>query len=178
MELSWIGEGRECDVEAAILWKATLIYRLSCINELAEFDVTIHGDEGWKALLSDSFTILPPLDYYRELPHFYRSCQINFNATNLQMGEAVNQRVFDVPATGGFILTDHQAAIEELFDVGREVVTYHERGEIRDLAAFYLKNPSARREVARRGRERVLKEHTYTARLRTIISTMRGRYRQ
>lgn len=177
-ELSWIGDERKCDIEAAILWKATLIYRLSCINELAAFDVTIHGDGGWKSLLKGYSTVLPPLDYYRELPHFYRSCQINFNATNLQMGEAVNQRVFDVPATGGFILTDHQEAIEELFDVGREVVTYHERGEIRDLAAFYLKNSSARREVARRGRERVLKEHTYTARLKTIISTMRGRYRQ
>jgi spore maturation protein CgeB len=94
------------------------------------------------------------------------------------MREAVNQRVFDVPACGGFILTDHQHALEELFDVGSEVITYKERGEIRDLAAFYLKNPSARREVARRGRERVLKEHTYAARLKTIIASMKGRYRQ
>ncbi|MCP3677124.1 MAG: glycosyltransferase [Deltaproteobacteria bacterium] len=177
-ELNSIREERECDVEAAILWRATLTYRLLCIKELAKFDITIHGDDEWRSLLSGSCKILPPLNYYKELPRFYNACKINFNATNLQMGEAVNQRVFDVPACGGFLLTDHQHALEELFEVGSEVITYKERGEIHELADFYLKHPSARREVAKRGRERVLREHTYAVRLKTIIASMKGRYRQ
>jgi spore maturation protein CgeB len=90
---------------------------------------------------------------------------------------AVNQRVFDVPACGSFLLTDHQKAIEELFEVGKEIVTYKNVEEIPELVRFYLNNPDAREKIAMKGRERVLKEHTYKHRLRKIIEIMRARYK-
>ena len=166
------------DLEAAVLWKATLMYRLSCVRELREFHPWICGDRGWLDLLGDekdAFKILPQLGYYEELPLFYNACQVNFNATSLQMQSAVNQRVFDVPACGGFLLTDHQEAIEYLFDVGKEIMTYKERGEIQDLVRFYINHPAERRG-SQRGRERVLGEHTYRHRIESMIGTMRGRY--
>ena len=54
----------------------------------------------------DKVDIYEPLNYYKDLPLLYNACKINFNATSLQMKEAVNQRVFDVPACGAFLLTD------------------------------------------------------------------------
>jgi len=164
------------DFESAILWRATLLYRLSCIDVLKDFHPRIHGDEGWKELLGDGYTFGPPLNYYNELPAFYNACRINFNATSLQMLAAVNQRVFDVPACGAFLLTDHQDAIEELFDVGREVITYRSRDEIPELVRFYLRNPKEREIIVQRGRERILKEHTYRDRLGAIIQNMKNRY--
>ena len=167
------------DLEAAVLWKATLMYRLSCVRELREFHPWICGDRGWLDLLGDekdAFKILPQLGYYEELPLFYNACQVNFNATSLQMQSAVNQRVFDVPACGAFLLTDHQEAIEEFFDVGKEVITYREKDEIADLVRFYLNHTEERRAIAQKGRERVLKEHTYQHRLAEIIERMRERY--
>jgi spore maturation protein CgeB len=164
------------DFEAAILWRATLIYRLSCIEVLKDFHPRIHGDVAWKKLLGNGYTFGPPLNYYNELPAFYNACKINFNATSLQMLGAVNQRVFDVPVCGAFLLTDHQDAIEELFDVGKEVVTYKNRDEIPELVRFYLHNPKERENISRRGRERILKEHTYKHRLGTIIQNMKNRY--
>lgn len=169
------------DFESAFLWKATLLYRLSCIKGLKEFHPVIHGDAHWKELLNNiknkGYILKPQLNYYKELPFFYNACKINFNATSLQMPEAVNQRVFDVPACGSFLLTDHQKAIEELFEVGEEIVTYKNIEEIPELVRFYLNNHVSRKEIAIKGRERVLKEHTYKHRLRKIIEIMRARYK-
>lgn len=164
------------DFEAAVLWRATLLYRLSCIRELEEFHPRIRGDAGWKGLVGREFRLGPPLDYHKELPGFYNACTVNFNATNLQMGTAVNQRVFDVPACGAFLLTDHQGSIEGLFEVGKEVVTYKERGEIADLARFYLRNDAARETIARKGRERILAEHTYRHRIGAILRSLKETY--
>ncbi len=165
------------DLEAAVLWKATLLYRRSCIENLKNFNLHIYGDGGWKSLLDDSYRIKPPLNYYKDLPDFYNACKINFNATHLQMGQAVNQRVFDVPSCGAFLLTDYQESLEEIFEIGKELIAYKDKGEISELADFYLNNPEKRSAIANSGRKRILKEHTYTHRLRGLIEFMKRSYR-
>ena len=164
------------DLEAAVLWRSTLLYRLSCIEKLKEFRPGIHGDKGWHELLSRDFSVKHPLNYYRELPLFYNACKINFNATNLQMGSAVNQRVFDVPACGAFLLTDDQDALGELFDIGKEVITYRNMEEIPELLKYYLNNALERKRIAEHGRERIVREHTYVHRIKILIDSMKKRY--
>ncbi len=164
------------DLEAAILWRSTLLYRLSCVEKLKEFRPVIHGDKGWRELLSRDFNVGPPLNYYRELPLFYNACKINFNATNLQMGSAVNQRVFDVPACGSFLLTDDQDALGELFDIGTEVITYRNREEIPELLNYYLNHSQERKRIAEHGKERIVREHTYVHRIKMLIDSMKKRY--
>ena len=92
------------------------------------------------------------------------------------MGKAVNQRVFDVPACGAFLLTDHQESIEGLFEAGKEIVTYRDPAEIPDLARFYLRDGSAREATAKKGRDRVLGEHTYRHRIDTMLRRLREVY--
>ena len=162
--------------EAAVLWRATLLYRLSRLRALEEFRPFVRGDAGWKGLLNGKFRLGPQLNYYKELPSFYNACKVNFNATSVQMGTAVNQRVFDVPACGAFLLTDHQPSLEALFDVGEEVIAYGDLDEIDDLARFYLRNDAAREAVAAKGRSRVLREHTYRHRVDAIVRRLRELY--
>jgi spore maturation protein CgeB len=149
---------------------------LSCVRKLAGFRNRIHGDEGWTQLLGNGYQVHPRLGYYSEAPRFYNACRINLNATNLQMGSSVNQRVFDVPACGAFILTDYQDSLPGLFEPEQECVFYSEPEEIPDLIRFYLKNPSVARAVTLKARSRVLEEHTYAHRLARIIAHMRQRY--
>ncbi len=174
--LNACSEKTKSDFETAVLRRATFLYRLSCIEHLSSFNTVIHGDKGWKEILHGGYIIRPKLNYYNELPIFYNACKINFNATSLQMREAVNQRVFDVPACGAFLLTDHQKAIEELFEVGKEVITYKEPEEIPELVRFYLRHDTEREKIATRARERILNEHTYVHRLQKVIDVMRRLY--
>ena len=89
------------------------------------------------------------------------------------MKAAVNQRVFDVPAAGGFLLTDFREQLAECFEPGREMVCYQEPGELPELAEFYLKRPELRARLARRARRRVLAEHTYRHRVAAMVETLR-----
>ena len=64
------------------------------------------------------------------------------------------------PATGGFLITDYMPGLEKLFEIDREIVIYRSPEELREKIAYYLDQPEECREIAHRGRQRVLKDHT------------------
>jgi spore maturation protein CgeB len=169
---------RRLAYEAAITWEATLQYRLSCVRSTLPFNPLIVGDDGWFALLGreKNWRYHRELNYYLDLPNFYPLSEINFNCTSKQMKGAVNQRVFDVPATASFLLTDRREQLENLFEPGREVICYASPEEATELVARYLEHPEEKRGVIKAARRRVLAEHCYEHRLQTLISVMRKRY--
>lgn len=81
----------------------------------------------------------------------------------------VTLRVFEVPAAGGFVLTNYSPQLSNLFKLDEEIICYKSVGEFRDKALYYLKNPELRKKIAAKGRERVLYEHTFDNRLKTIF---------
>ncbi|MEW6263523.1 MAG: glycosyltransferase [Thermodesulfobacteriota bacterium] len=168
---------RRLRLEKLVTWRATQMYRLGLVKALASYKPVVAGDEGWLGLLDrERFFLRPGLDYYAELSSFYNSCRINLNATSLQMKGGLNQRVFDVPASGAFLLTDRREQLNGLFEVGREVICYQGAAELVELAAFYLKRESERRRVIEKARTRILSEHTYRHRLSRLMDAMRRDY--
>jgi spore maturation protein CgeB len=161
------------DLEAGIIWAATRDYRLDCLKRLAPFNPVIYGDPGWREVLDGHFQRRPEVNYFEELPLVYGATTINFNATSLQMKTAVNQRIFDAPAAGGFLLTDFRDQLAELLEVDREVVCYRDPAEIPDLVRFYLKHPSDRAGIVQKARARILAEHTYRHRVETMLDLVR-----
>ena len=163
--------------ETLVTWQATLLYRLQRVERLLPFTPMLVGDPGWHELLPrGGWTYHRELNYYDDLPRFYPATRVNFNCTSQQMKGAVNQRVFDVPVCGGFLLTDHRRQMEDLFEPGREIVCYREPGEIQDLVRHYLARDDARRAVTEAARKRILAEHTYDLRLASLVRTMREIY--
>ena len=166
----------QLDYEVLLTWESTLQYRLSCIAAILPFAPLIVGDDGWHELLTAEtrpWRRHPEITYYTDLPAFYPCSIINFNCTSKQMKGAVNQRIFDVPATGSFCLTDWREQIENLFEPGIEVICYHSPEEAEAMARHYLAAPKKRENVIRAARRRVLAEHTYEIRIKTLIATMR-----
>ena len=98
---------------------------------------------------------------------------LNVHASQSRIG-GVNTRAFELLACGAFQLMDAIEGIEELLTPGEEVVCYRSPEEAGRLAAAYLKDPEARRRIAARGRARVLDEHTYVHRLRTLCELAHG----
>ena len=166
------------DYEAAITWEATRQYRLSCIAAIFPHQPLLVGDSGWNQIVPKQITwrYHSEISYYSDLPLFYPCSEINFNCTSKQMKGAVNQRVFDVPATGAFILTDYREQVENLFEPGREIACYHSPDEAAALVEHYLAAPAEREAIARAARRRVLQEHTYEQRVLSLINTMHTLY--
>jgi len=95
----------------------------------------------------------------------------NVHHPQTQLG-GLNTRTFEVLATGGFELVDNVAGLEDNFEIGREIVTYTSPAHWRELADYYLAHPDERAAIAARGRARVLRDHTYEERLKTILRTL------
>jgi len=161
-----------------LTWEATRQYRLSCVQGIMPFSPLIVGDKGWHSLLGNGrpWHYHPELNYYSDLPRFYPCAAINFNCTSKQMKGAVNQRVFDVPATASFLLTDYREQVEKLFEPGTEIICYHSPEEAQSLAQEYLARPEQRRAVALAARKRILAEHTYEHRVLHLAARMREMY--
>lgn len=167
----------KASLDSFVYWRSTQLYRRDCMEAILPLGPVVAGDEHWRTFLGGaSWTYAGPLHYYSDLPDFYRSTTINFNTTSMQMKGALNQRVFDVPASGGFLLTDYREQIDAAFEVGREVVCYYGLDEIVDLVRHYQANPAARKKIAARARERIEKEHSYAHRIETICANMSKMY--
>ncbi|EFL50657.1 conserved hypothetical protein [Solidesulfovibrio fructosivorans JJ]] len=165
------------DAELALTWEATKRYRHACVRELLPFSPLIAGDADWETVLpgmGKAWRATGPLDYYADLPGFYPRSAVNLNCTSLQMKGAVNQRVFDAPATGAFVLSDAREQLARLFDIGREAITYAVPEEIGPLVRHYLAHPAERARIATAARKRVLAEHTYDKRLTDLLAAMKG----
>lgn len=165
--------------ETVVTWQSTRLYRNACVRQLLPFKPLIVGDEGWQNIEfrneSQQPRYLGVINYYHDLPKFYAHSAINFNCTSQQMKGAVNQRIFDGPAAGGFVLTDWREQMAELFDPD-QMAYYQDKEEIPDKIRYYLKNPSERQKILEAGRKRVLAEHTWDRRLQILLNKMREIY--
>lgn len=101
----------------------------------------------------------------------YNSSKIVLNITNWDPARyvALNQRVFDVPATGAFLLTDYSPELEEHYRLGEEIVCYRDAAELSDKARYYLAHEAEREAIARRGYERALTLPTVADRVRAVL---------
>jgi len=164
-------------LESLITWEATRQYRLNCVKQTLKFNPLIVGDTGWASLLgATGWRHISGLDYYADLPRFYPLSTINFNCTSRQMIGAVNQRIFDIPACGGFVLTDYREQMEDLFDLDSDVVVYRDPDEIPGLIRQFIKDDVRRKKISYNARKRILAEHTYELRLQRLMAIMHATF--
>jgi len=124
----------------------------------------LHGDYA-----NTNLVFSEGIDYHTGAPGLYSSARINLNISSGQLVNSVNQRIFDVPACGGFLLTDYRPIVEELFDTTTEMITYRDTGELNRLVAYYLEHDAERKQLAANARKRVLSEHTFQHRTNDLI---------
>ncbi len=154
-------------VELICFVEATKRLREGFVQHLSPEGMQVYGDEFWRR------AGVEPQGYldYRggSLAQQYRNSIASMNTTSVQMASAVNQRVFDCPAAGGFLITDAQSSLQELFEED-EVVSYSSLDECIDKLRFYRNHPNLRFEMAQRMRQRVLQTHRYEHRLNEIAT--------
>lgn len=105
------------------------------------------------------------------LVDLYHRSRIVLNVTSWDPARMTgeNLRLFDVPATGAFLLTDESDEVREYYRVGEEVETFSSPDELADKARYYLANPDVRERIARNGYQRCLTLPTYVDRMREML---------
>ena len=133
--------------------------RIHVLNKLAEkYKVTFYTKEKDVSKLSNKIAVKPGVSF-DILTHIYRKSKINLNITLHCIETGVPQRVLDVMAAGGFMLSNYQEELEEMFVPGEEIVLYHNEQELEELVAYYLVHEEERKQIARKGQEKVLREY-------------------
>jgi spore maturation protein CgeB len=112
-----------------------------------------------------------------ELLRLYNTCKVALNITNWDPARyvALNQRVFDVPASGAFLLTDYSPELEQHYRIGEEIVCYRDADDLREKARYYLAHDAERRAIAARGYQRALTLPTIRDRMRELIAKVESR---
>lgn len=84
----------------------------------------------------------------------------------------IKGRTFEVPGSGGFLLTDRVPYLEDYFELDREVGVFDSTDELVERVGWWLEHPAERAALAEAGYGRVLDEHTYDHRFEQIFTRM------
>ena len=90
---------------------------------------------------------------------------------------ASNMRLYEATGVGACLLTDWKENLGSLFEADREVVTFRTPEECVEKARWLLENPAAREAIARGGRARTLRDHTFARRASDLDWLIRGALR-
>ncbi len=80
-------------------------------------------------------------------------------------GYSNNMRLFEATGVGALLVTELGSNLTELFEPGRELVTYDGAADLIQKVRYYLDNPEEARTIAAAGQARTLAEHTYRDRM-------------
>lgn len=117
-----------------------------------------HGGEVWG------------MDMYRALAR----SRVTLNRhINVAENNANNMRLYEATGVGAMLLTDQKDNLQELFDVGRELVAYSSKEEAAELAKYYESHPQEAAQIAKAGQARTLREHTYAHRMPELVEILR-----
>jgi spore maturation protein CgeB len=83
----------------------------------------------------------------------------------------IKGRTFEVPGSGGFLLTDHAPHLERYLEPDREVGVFESPDDLVERVGWWLEHPAERAAVAEAGYQRVISEHTYDHRFAEIFRT-------
>jgi len=82
----------------------------------------------------------------------------------------MKQRIFEIAASGGLVVTEYHKGIEEFFTIDKEIITFETVDEFNKKVIFLLKNPKLTEKIANNGYKRFCKEHESKIRLSKILT--------
>ena len=112
----------------------------------------------------------------------FSASRINLNLSNASVSDPnarsegappllqIKGRDFEIPACGGFLLTQDNPELYEYFEPGKEIAVYSEADDLADKIEYYLSHDAERERIRIAGHERFLRDHTMLARLEKIFA--------
>ena len=151
--------------------KLTQVERTLLMELLAQ-QYDIHLYTGNTEKVPEGVRRFPQIDAGDGALKVYYSSKINLNITMRSIASGVPARVFNVMSVGGFVLSNWQEEIPELFAEDKEIVTYKTPEELIDKAHYYLRHDNERIRIGVNGYQKVKAQHTYEQRIEKIISIL------
>jgi spore maturation protein CgeB len=147
------------------------LYRQRGIAIMGRFNgvSAVWGDPGW--------TDIHPqyrggADHGEELTLIYCASGINLDIPRLYQRQTITMRIFDILASGGFVLAERSTTLEAVFEEDRHIAYNDSNDELNDVLARWMSVPLAREAIAKAGRQEVLDKHQMEHRAYTILKAI------
>ncbi len=127
---------------------------------------------GLNYIFIDSFSLTKPPSLAEQIAviqgsRINLSCVAAADSSGV-MSWGMTERSFGVPSCGGFLLSEERVHLQDCFDLDREVATYHDLEDCKRKILYYLEHEQERKRIMVNAHRRVLREHTYMDRARTL----------
>lgn len=105
-----------------------------------------------------------------QMPLIFQKSRINLNMTIKPIEKGLPLRIFDILGCGGFLMTNYQEELTDLFEIGTDLEAYGSMEELLDKCAYYLSHEDERKQIAENGYEKVKKFCTYDIRAAQMLT--------
>lgn len=109
------------------------------------------------------------IDNMTEMPKVFMRTKVNLNITLRTICTGVPLRVFDIMGAGGFLITNYQQDMYELFEEGKDFIMYESLEDLKEKVSYYLNHDDERIAIAQSGYNKVKKYHTFEKRIEEIM---------
>lgn len=152
--------------------KQTNVERTSLLEMLSQqYMLHLYTREG--EYVPDGIMRFGEVDGASDALRVYYSSKINLNITLRSIASGVPERVYDVMSVGGFVLSNWQEEIPDLFVEDKEIVTYRTPEELLDKTDYYLKHETERLKIAVNGYQKVKRCYTYDKQLQKLLDKIK-----
>lgn len=124
---------------------------------LEEGDLNIYS-KCWQELPEDE----------KMLAKIYNASKINLSIHSKEKS-STNYQIFEILASGGFLLTDERTDLKKYFEVSKHLETYKNKIDLIDKIDFYLKNLNISQKIATLGRVEIIKNNIFSTKGKKII---------
>jgi hypothetical protein len=148
--------------------------RIRYLSAIADLGVGLWGRWDWARLPESNplaSCIMGTEVVGPDMARVLSSADISVNILRASQKTAHNMRTFDSPACGACTVSETSNGVLELMRVGREVVTFASKNELRDACIGLLADSTRRKEIGAAGFTRV-KDDTYLVRARQILAAV------
>lgn len=152
-------------------------WRVAFYSHLVDYDAKLWGGPPPLWMKADALSRMYQGRgvYEHEKVRAFRGARIVVN--NLHYGETwgLNARAFEAAGAGAFQIVDWRPGWGQLFEDGREVVSFRGIEDLKKKIDYWLPRSDERHMIAEAGMRRAHAEHTYALRLALLLETLAGR---
>ena len=150
--------------------------RAQMLERLQNFKVRVWGND-WHRLSQESglrSSVVGRAVYGDELARVFGASKVSLSFLRKANRDLHTSRTFEIPACGGFQLSERTDEVLNFFEEGKEIECFSSLEELKDKTTYYLKHESHRLRIAAAGLERVRRSrYRFTDRLETILNAYR-----
>ncbi len=158
-----------------LIRKVANIERTILLRTLAEeHDVTLYTRKGTDCSMLGNVRVMPPVAAGEAAGMVYAGSRINLHIALKGIEGGTSQRVMEVMAAGGFMMSSYCAETAEIFEEDKEIVMFRTPEELFEKVDYYLTHEEERRRIMQNGQQKVLTCYDLKSKFRRLLAWVEG----